>query len=109
MVKLLSATTGSSFDSWGWRVPFLASLVLVVIGLYVRLRVTDSPAFRQVQQTRRGRAAAGAGRSCSDQPREVLTAAFVRMSEQAPFYLFVTFVLTYGTDQLGLAKGDAAG
>ena len=104
MIKLLSAATGSSFDSWGWRVPFLASLVLVAVGLYVRLRVIDSPAFRQVQQT-------GAvvrqpvWQVLRDQPREVLTSAFVRMSEQAPFYLFVTFVLTYGTDHLGLDNG----
>ena len=40
------------------------------------------------------------------QPREILTSAFVRMSEQAPFYLFITFVLTYGTKQLGLPRGD---
>src|SRR5690606_1378453 len=39
-----------------------------------------------------------------DQPREVITSAFVRLSEQAPFYIFVTFVLTYGTDHLGLSR-----
>jgi len=40
------------------------------------------------------------------QPREILTSAFVRLSEQAPFYLFITFVLTYGVEQVKLAKGD---
>jgi MFS family permease len=40
------------------------------------------------------------------QPREILTSAFVRLSEQAPFYLFITFVLTYGVEQVGLDKGD---
>ena len=39
-------------------------------------------------------------------PREILTSALIRMSEQAPFYLFITFVLTYGTDKLNMAKGE---
>src|SRR6187431_2956199 len=45
MVQLMSATTGPDFETWGWRVPFLASIVLVGVGLYVRLRVLESPAF----------------------------------------------------------------
>ncbi len=47
MVKLMSRVTGSSFDTWGWRVPFLASVVAV--GLYVRLRVLESPALRSTR------------------------------------------------------------
>ncbi|HEY9243080.1 MAG TPA: MFS transporter [Streptosporangiaceae bacterium] len=103
MVKLMSGVAGPSFDTWGWRVPFLASIVLVGVGLYVRLRVLETPAFGEVRRT-------GAvprlpvWQVLREQPREVLTSAFVRMSEQAPFYLFVTFVLSYGTDHLGLGK-----
>jgi metabolite-proton symporter len=104
MIKLLTSTTGDSFGTWGWRVPFLASLVLVVIGLYVRLRVAESPAFTQMKRTN-AVLRLPVWQVLRDQPREVLTAAFVRMSEQAPFYLFVTFVLTYGTGHLGLDKG----
>jgi MFS family permease len=105
MVKLMTAWTGKSFDTWGWRVPFLLSIVLVGIGLYVRLRVLESPEFVAVRRSE----------TVVRQPllevivkqwREVLTSAFVRMSEQAPFYLFITFVLTYGTTQLGLARGS---
>ena len=51
MVQLMSATTGPDFETWGWRVPFLASIVLVGVGLYVRLRVLESPAFAEVKQT----------------------------------------------------------
>jgi MFS family permease len=103
MVKLMSGVAGSGFDSWGWRVPFLASIVLIGVGLYVRLRVAETPTFTEVRR-------AGTvprlpvWQVLREQPREVLTSAFVRMSEQAPFYLFITFVLAYGTGHLGLAK-----
>ena len=103
MVKLFSAVTGSSFDTWGWRVPFLASIILVGVGLYVRLRVQESPAFREVSRSQ-AIARMPVWQVIKEQPREIICSAFVRMSEQAPFYLFVTFVLAYGTDHLGLSK-----
>ena len=104
-VRLMEAVSGDGFDTWGWRVPFLLSIVLVGIGLYVRLRVLESPAFAEVkkQQAVVGRPVWEVIRS---QPREILTSALVRMSEQAPFYLLITFVLTYGTKKLGLARGN---
>ena len=105
MVKLMSSVTGPNFDQWGWRVPFLVSAVLVAIGLYVRLRVMESPEFSavKVQQSVVKQPALEAIRRY---PREILTSALIRMSEQAPFYLFITFVLTYGTDKLNMAKGE---
>jgi MFS family permease len=105
MVKWVSSVTGPNFEQWGWRVPFLVSSVLVGIGLYVRLRVMESPEFSEVkaQQTVLKQPALDAIRRY---PREILTSALIRMSEQAPFYLFITFVLTYGTDKLNMAKGE---
>ena len=106
MVKLMSVTTSAdAFSSWGWRVPFLVSFVLVLIGLYVRLRVLESPQFTEVKK------ADAVVRQplievFKEHPLEILTSAFVRLSEQAPFYLFITFVLSYGTEHLGLLKGD---
>ncbi|MDQ6850723.1 MAG: MHS family MFS transporter [Actinomycetota bacterium] len=104
-VKLVSAWTGANFDSWGWRIPFLISIVLVGIGLYVRLRVMESPEFSAVRKTEKVERLPVV-KVIREQPREILTSAFVRMSEQAPFYLFITFVLTYGTKHLGLVKDD---
>jgi metabolite-proton symporter len=105
MVQLMSKITGPDFETWGWRVPFLVSIVLVGIGLYVRLRVLESPEFAQAKEqntvVRRP-----VWEVIRTQPREILTSAFVRMSEQAPFYLFITFVLTYGTKHLGLPRGE---
>jgi MFS family permease len=106
IVKLVQGNTSADdFDSWGWRIPFLLSIVLVGIGLYVRLRVLESPAFAEVKK-QEVVYRQPVWEVIKTQPREVLTSAFVRMSEQAPFYLFITFVLTYGTQQLGLARGD---
>jgi MFS family permease len=106
MVKLVEGNTSEEdFNSWGWRIPFLLSIVLVGIGLYVRLRVLESPAFAEVKK-RETVHRMPVWDVIKTQPLEILTSAFVRLSEQAPFYLFITFVLTYGTKQLGLARGD---
>ena len=105
MVKWMSAVTGPSFETWGWRIPFLVSFILVGIGLYVRLRVMESPEFSQVkiQQNVVKQPVLEVFRTY---PREILTSALIRLSEQAPFYLFITFVLTYGTKELDMAKGE---
>ena len=102
-VQLTSAYLGDDFLTWGWRIPFLISIVLVAVGLYVRLRVLESPEFAAVKKQRTvvQNPFAQAWRG---QWREILTSAFVRMSEQAPFYLFITFVLTYGTKQLQVER-----
>jgi metabolite-proton symporter len=103
MVQIMSRATGPDFETWGWRVPFLVSVVLVAVGLYVRLRVLESPEFAAVKET--GTVAKlPVLDAIRTQWRDILTSAFVRMAEQAPFYLFITFVLTYGTRELGLAR-----
>jgi metabolite-proton symporter len=106
MIKLMTAVVSpDAFDSWGWRIPFLVSFVLVLIGLYVRLRVMESPEFREVKE-----ADAVVRRPflqvLKEHPMEILTSAFVRLSEQAPFYIFITFVLTYGTTILKFDRGE---
>jgi metabolite-proton symporter len=88
-----------AFLSWGWRLPFIFSLVLLVIGLYVRLAILETPVFRralQEQRIERRPVVAVIKRH----PREILLTALVRMADQAPFYIFTAFVLTYGTKEL---------
>ena len=87
--------------------PFLLSLVLVAVGLYVRLKVLESPEFSEVRETK-AVAKMPVIEAFRTQWREILASAFVRMSEQAPFYLFITFVLTYGTSHLKLSARVAA-
>ncbi|HEV7909146.1 MAG TPA: MFS transporter [Pseudonocardiaceae bacterium] len=105
VVAVLSKISGKSFETWGWRVPFLLSIVLIAIGLWVRLRVTESPDFARLKQEK-AIERQPVWTVLRRQPREVLTSAFVRLSEQAPFYLFITFVLTYGTKHLHMARAD---
>jgi MFS family permease len=103
VIRLLTNWTGASFDNWGWRIPFLLSAVLVGVGLYVRLRVLESPEFAAVAE-----AGGVVRRPLVDVIRtewqKIISSAFVRLGEQAPFYLFTSFVLTYGTKQLGLDR-----
>jgi MFS family permease len=105
LVQVTSTATGPDFETWGWRVPFLVSLLLVGVGLYVRLRVLESPEFAAVRQ-REDVVKRPLTEVLRTQWREVLVSAFVRLSEQAPFYLFITFVLTYGTKQLELSRSS---
>ncbi len=106
MVKWMTAImTPAQFDTWGWRIPFLVSAVLIAIGLYVRLRVMESPVFAEVKQTQ-AVVKQPFIEVLKQHPMEILTSAFIRMAEQAPFYIFITFVLTYGTKVVKLNRGD---
>jgi MFS family permease len=105
-VRVVSGIGGESFfESWGWRIPFLLSVVLIAIGLYVRLSVLETPHFRRIRETKTV-VKQPVWEVIKTQPRAILTSAFVRMAEQAPFYLFITFVLTYGTEGLGLERDN---
>jgi MFS family permease len=108
VVKLMGSVSGDGMTTWGWRVPFLLSVVLIGIGLYVRLRVLESPEFERLRATD-SIVRVPVWEAWRRYPREILSAAFVRMSEQAPFYLFITFVLTYGTKRLGLSQNSLLG
>ena len=105
-IKIVSAAGGSDFfTTWGWRIPFLASVILIAIGLYVRLSVMETPHFARIKQQKAVHKAP-VWEVIKTQPRAIITSAFVRMAEQAPFYIFITFVLSYGTKGLGLEKGQ---
>jgi metabolite-proton symporter len=105
-IRLVTNVTGAAaFDAWGWRIPFLISVVLVGIGFYVRLAVLETPAFARVRQ-QKAVVKQPVLEVIRTQPRAILTSALVRMAEQAPFYLFITFVLAYGTEELGLQRNQ---
>jgi len=102
-VLAVSEISGSGFLTWGWRIPFFLSIVLVAVGLYIRLNILETPIFsrllaeRKIEKTpilevlRR-------------QPKDILLSAFARMAEQAPFYIFTAFVFTYGVSTLGMTR-----
>src|SRR5215475_2586217 len=99
----MSAASGEHFLTWGWRVPFLFSIVLVVLGLYIRLGIQETPVFVRLVKERRIERAPVL-EVLRRQPREIILTALCRMAEQAPFYLFTAFVFAYGTDILRLHR-----
>ncbi len=94
-----SALSGDQFLTWGWRLPFVLSLVLVAFGLYIRLGILETPVFVRLVAERRI-VRAPVLDVIRRQPREIVLTALCRMGEQAPFYLFTAFVFAYGTDVL---------
>jgi MFS family permease len=102
-VLALSALSGDQFLTWGWRVPFLFSIVLVAVGLYIRLGILETPVFRRLVAERRIERTPVL-EVLRRQPREIILTALCRMAEQAPFYLFTAFVFAYGTEMLHLKR-----
>ena len=103
-MTLLSATLSpEAFTSWGWRVPFLFSLVLVAVGLVIRLKILETPMFAKVQQERKT-ARVPVIEVIRHHWREILLSAGLRFSEQMPFYLFTTFVLIYVVSRHGFSR-----
>ncbi|MFL5704188.1 MAG: MFS transporter [Ktedonobacteraceae bacterium] len=95
---------GNAFLSIGWRIPFLLSFVLILVGLYIRLRILETPAFRRVKQE--GRVAhIPVLEVFRHYWREIILSALLRSAEQAPFYIFTTFLLAYGVKTLNLSSG----
>ncbi|MFC7405887.1 MFS transporter [Georgenia alba] len=100
----VSALPGDAFESWGWRVPFIASIVLVLIGLWIRGGLDETPAFRAAK-------ASGdvARLPLVDTLRHhwpaVLVSIGAKVVETGPFYIFATFVVSYATsDALGYGR-----
>jgi metabolite-proton symporter len=102
-VSLTSHLTGDAFETWGWRIPFIASAVLIGIGLWVRLGVLESPLFAR-EKERETIEKLPTIEVIKRHPKEILLSAMLRMSEQMPFYIFTVFVLEYGVDDLGFDK-----
>jgi MHS family shikimate/dehydroshikimate transporter-like MFS transporter len=98
-----SSISDADMLAWGWRVPFLLSSLLVFVGLFIRLRLAESPAFAKVKET--GKAAKmPLIEVLVHHPKSILLAMGARLAENGFFYVFTVFVLTYGTGQLKVAR-----
>jgi metabolite-proton symporter len=97
-------TTDEAFLNWGWRVPFLLSLSLVAVGLYIRIGILETPVFASLKA--KGKVErAPVVEVLRKNWREVILTALLRTGQQTPFYIFTTYILTYGTQALGLTRG----
>jgi metabolite-proton symporter len=92
------------FLQWGWRIPFLLSAALILVGLYIRLGVQETPTFSQVVAERRVEAQPVAA-VLRVHWREVLLTTLARTGQQSAFYIFTTFILVYATRNLDLSRG----
>jgi len=92
------------FNSFGWRIPFFISALLILIGLYIRLRILETPLFAKVLEEKQT-APAPIAEAFRHHTPEIVMSAGARFVEQAPFYLFTVFVITYCTTFLhGVSK-----
>jgi len=102
-VLAFSRISGARFLTWGWRIPFFLSILLVGIGLYIRLNILETPVFsRLVAEKKIERTPIL--EVIRRRPRQILLSAVARMGEQAPFYIFTAFVFTYGTKVLDVSR-----
>jgi len=100
--------TDDQFRAWGWRVPFLMSFVLLIIGLYVRLKLSETPFFTQaLEKGQKQRVPLGA--LLRRHPRDTILGALAMVACYALFYLCTVFALGYGTRTLGYSRNAFLG
>jgi MFS family permease len=102
-VAVFSAWSGDDFLTWGWRVPFALSIILVGIGLWIRLGILETPVFQKLLDTNKIEKAPIL-EVIKKQPKEIVLSALLRLSEQAPFYVFTAFVYSYAVGTMHMSR-----
>ncbi|MFZ2007271.1 MAG: MFS transporter [Stellaceae bacterium] len=94
-----SYLSGDQFNVWGWRIPFFLSAIMVVVGLWIRLGIAETPVFQKVVADERIERVPVL-EVLKRQPKQVILSALLRMPEQAPGYIVGAFIFSYGTTVL---------
>src|SRR6201993_4044264 len=102
-VLAFSQMSGDQFVTWGWRIPFALSIILVGVGLWIRLGILETPVFQQLLNTRKIEKAPIL-EVIKKQPKEIILSALLRMAEQAPFYIFTAFIFAYAVGTLHMSR-----
>jgi MFS family permease len=104
-LAILGASTwsGDGFATWGWRIPFALSIILVGVGLWIRLGILETPVFQELLDKNKIERAPIA-EVIRKQPKEIILSALLRTSEQAPFYIFTAFIFAYAVDTLHMSR-----
>jgi MFS family permease len=102
-VLVFSWLSGDQFMVWGWRIPFLLSLVMVIVGLWIRLGIMETPVFQKVIEEQRVERVP-VWEVLKRQPKQVILTALLRMPEQAPGYIVGAWIFSYGTTVLGFSR-----
>jgi MFS family permease len=102
-VLVFSQMSGDQFAAWGWRIPFALSIILVGIGLWIRLGIFETPVFQQLLKDNKIERAPVIA-VIKMQPMQIILSALLRMSEQAPFYIFTAFIFAYAVGTLHMSR-----
>ena len=102
-ILAFSRWAGDDFLTWGWRVPFALSIVLVGVGLWIRLGIFETPVFQEILNKERVEKAPVL-EVIKKQPKEIILSALLRVSEQAPFYIFTAFIFAYAVGTLHMSR-----
>jgi MFS family permease len=102
-VWLCSLLSGPDFLTWGWRIPFLISAVLSLVGLYIRVGVRETPAFTRLIEEKR-LAQAPVREAWKSHWRPMVWVILTRMVELTPYYIFTSFIFAYGVSHLHLPQ-----
>lgn len=102
---LTQVLSEAEFFSFGWRIPFLASALLVIVGMYVRLSLTETPAFKEVLKKKEV-VKVPALTVLRVHTRELVLGTFIAMATFVLFYLMTVFTLGWGTSHLGFSRHD---
>jgi MFS transporter, MHS family, shikimate and dehydroshikimate transport protein len=104
--SIVSGVMGNTqFNAWGWRLPFLFSMILVIVGLWVRFTVAESPEFQKIKDTKEY-VRIPIIDAIRTHPKSILLAMGARFAENGFFYIYAAFVLAYATQALGMNKQD---
>jgi len=113
---VLTATmSADAFNAWGWRIPFLASIILIGLAMYIQLKIEDTPAFRRLEQMAQERQEEGGDETpqrspvlevIREHPRQILLAAGAFFVVSGSFYVMITGMLDYGTRELGVTRSS---
>ena len=102
-VLAFSQLSGDQFATWGWRIPFALSIILVGVGLWIRLGILETPVFQallnndKIEKT-------PIIEVIRKQPKQIILSALLRLSEQAPFYIFTAFIFAYAVGTLHMSR-----
>jgi metabolite-proton symporter len=100
---LSQVMSDADFFAYGWRIPFLSSALLVIVGLYVRLKITETPAFQAVLD-RNERVKLPVAAVLREHPRALVLGTLAAMATFVIFYLMTVFTLSWGTSALGYSR-----
>jgi MFS family permease len=98
-----NAMSAAAFNAWGWRLPFLFSIVLIAVGLFIRLRIEESPVFRALRD-QQARSRLPLIEVCRQRPRELILASVSFIANTAIGYVFLAYLLSYGTTVLKVSR-----